>query len=47
VCLPSYSLPRLSFVSFVFDFNASTNDVAPVSPIPLPVDVMRKGKKCG
>ena len=34
----------LSFVSVVFDFNASLNDVAPVSPILLPVDVMRKEK---
>ena len=30
---------RLSFVSVVFDFNASLNDVAPVSPIVLPVDL--------
>ena len=28
----------------VFDFNISLNDVAPVSPIPLPVDVKRKEK---
>ena len=34
------SLPRLSFVSVVFDFNASLNDVAPVSPMLLSVDVM-------
>ena len=27
------SLYRLSFVSVVFDFNASPNDVAPLSPI--------------
>ena len=36
-----YSQPRLSFVSVVFDFNASLNDVAPVSPILLSIDVMR------
>ena len=28
-----YSQPRLSSASVVFDFNASLNDVAPVSPI--------------
>ena len=39
------SLPnRLSSVSVVFDFNNSLNDFAPVSPMPLPVDVMRKEK---
>ena len=38
----SFVLPfRLSFVSVVFDFNASLNDVAPVSLILLPVDLMR------
>ena len=31
----------LSSVSVVFDFNASLTDVAPVSPILLPVDLMR------
>ena len=35
---------RLSFVSVVFDFNASLNDVVPVSPMLLSVDVMRKEK---
>ena len=35
---------RLSLVSVVFDFNASLNDVAPVSPIQLPVDFMRKNR---
>ena len=40
VCLLSLPL-ILSFVSVVFDFNASLNDVAPVSPILLAVDVMR------
>ena len=39
------SPPRLSFVSVVFDFNASLNDVAPVSPILFPVDLMRMEKK--
>ena len=34
---------RMSFVSVVFDFNASLNDVAPVSPMSLSVDVKRKG----
>ena len=28
-------------MSVVFDFNASLNDVTPVSPMLLPVDVMR------
>ena len=32
---------KLSFVSVVFDFNASLNDFAPVSPILLPVDLMK------
>ena len=31
-------------MSVVFDFNASLNDVAPVSPILLPVGVVRKEK---
>ena len=31
------SLLRLSFVSVVFDFNASLSDVAPLSPILLSV----------
>ena len=31
---------RLSFVSVVFDFNASLNDVAPVSPILFSIDLM-------
>ena len=33
---------RRSFVSVVFDFNASLNDVAPVSPILFPVDLMNR-----
>ena len=35
---------RLRFMSDVFDFNASLNDVAPVSLMALPVDVNRNGK---
>ena len=35
---------RLSSVSVVFDFNDSLNDVAPVSLMLLPVDVMRMEK---
>ena len=35
-----YSLPRFSSVSVVFDFSASLNDVAPVSPMSFTVDVM-------
>ena len=38
MCLPLYSQIRLSAVSVVFDFNASLNDVAPVSPMLLSVD---------
>ena len=33
---------RLSSVSVVFDFNASLNDVAPVSPMSLSVDEKRR-----
>ena len=41
------SLSRLSSVSVVLDFNASLNDTAPVSPMSLPVDMMRmKGVDC-
>ena len=36
LCLPD----RLSFVSVVFDFSASLNDVAPDSPILFSVDLM-------
>ena len=36
---------RLSFVSVVFDFNASLNDVAPVSPMLLSVDLMGMEKR--
>ena len=35
---------RLSLVSVVFDFNDSLNDVAPLSPMSLTVDVLRKEK---
>ena len=38
------SLHRLSSVSVVFDFNDSLNDVAPVSPILLSVDMKRMEK---
>ena len=34
------SLHRMSLVSVVFDFNASLNDSAPLSPILFPVDMM-------
>ena len=37
------SQPRLSFVSVVFDFNASLNDAAPMAPIPFPVYLTRIG----
>ena len=36
-----YSQLRFSLVSVVFDFNASLNDVAPLSPILLSVVLMR------
>ena len=36
---------RLSFVSVVLDFNASLNDVAPVSPISFPVVLMKVKKR--
>ena len=38
------SLLRLSFVSVVFDFNASLNDAAPVSSMLLPVEMKGKVK---
>ena len=37
-----YSPHRLSFVSVVFDFNASLNDVAPVYPISFSVDANKR-----
>ena len=39
-----FELHRLSFVSVVFDFNASLNDVTPVSPISSSVDLMKMEK---
>ena len=36
---------RSSFVSVVFDFNASLIDVAPVSPMLFPVVLMRMEKE--
>ena len=39
-----YSHLRLSSTSVVFDFNASLNDVAPLSPILFSVDLMRMKK---
>ena len=47
ICVSSFLLsspPRSSFVSVVFDFNDSLNEIAPVSPMLLPVDVMRNEK---
>ena len=43
--LSLYSQYRLSLVSVVFDFNASLNDVAPVSPMWLPVYAKKKEKR--
>ena len=43
MCVVSLSSPlRLSFVSVLFDFNASLNDVAPTSSMLLPFDFMKK-----
>ena len=39
------SLLRLRFVSVVFNFNASLNDVAPVSPMSLSVNFVKKKRK--
>ena len=39
-----YSPSRMSSVSVVFNFNASLNDVAPVSPMLLSVNLMRMEK---
>ena len=45
MCLLSLSSPIiLSVVSVVFDFNASLIDAAPVSPMLLPVYMMRMEK---
>ena len=43
-CFFLCSLFRFSSVSVVFDFNASLNDVAPVSPMLLTVDLMEMEK---
>ena len=40
LCVVFCSPLRSSFVSVVFDFNASLNDVAPLSPMLLSVDMM-------
>ena len=45
MCLLLSSRSRLSFVSVVFDFNASLNDVAPASLMSLHVDVKKKKRK--
>ena len=48
MCCFFLSLPhRLSFASFVFDFNASLNDFAPLFVMLLPVDLTRSGKTSG
>ena len=44
MCLLLSSQCRLSLVSVVFDFNDSLNDVAPVAPMLLTVDVRRNEK---
>ena len=44
MCLLLSLQNRLRSVSVVFDFNASHNDVAPLSPMLFPVDVIRKEK---
>ena len=38
MCLLLSSHSRSSSVSVVFDFNDSLNDIAPVSPISLPIN---------
>ena len=43
-CLLLFSQVRSSSVSVLFDFNASLNDVAPVYPISLAVDMKRMKK---
>ena len=45
MCLLLSSLSRLSFVSVVFDFNASLNDVAPMLLMLFPVDEKKNEKK--
>ena len=46
VFIPLSSPHKLSSVSVVFDFSASPNDFAPVSPILLSVDETRKKVNC-
>ena len=41
VCFLLLSPLRLSVVSVVFDFSDSLNDVVPLSPIPLSVDILK------
>ena len=41
----SCSQLKSSIVSVVFDFNASLNDVAPLSPMSLSVDLNENGKE--
>ena len=36
---------RLSFVSVVFNLNASLSDVAPMSPMPLAINLLRMRKE--
>ena len=45
MCLLLSSLLRSNSVSVVFDFNELLNDVAPVSPMLLSVDVMGNEKE--
>ena len=40
-----FSRYRLSSVSDEFDFNAPLNDAVPVSPMSLPVDLVKMGGK--
>ena len=39
--VPLLVIQKTSWVSVVFDFNASLNDALPVSPMPLTVDLVR------
>ena len=44
VCVNSlYPRFRLRVASVMFDFNASLSDVASLSPMSLPVDLIKKG----
>ena len=42
---PFFVFHKRSSISVVFDFSASSNDVAPISPNLFPVDLMRMGKE--